>query len=426
MKRLALVVRSLRSHVPARRRETGGRSTQPLQLVEATIDELQHALRTGLVTSEQLVRDVLGPHRGVRRCEAARQRVHPHQSKRARRGPRSATPSVVAATEDDSPLFGIPVLLKDNIDTADMPTTAGSVALEGSIPPGRCVHHAGSCGDAGAIILGKATLTEFANFIAIGMPSGYSSLGRYGFNPYDPRPDPRPSRRDDGRPVLTPGGSSSGSGIAVAANLVTVAVGTETSGSILSPGTANSIVGIKPTLGLVSRTRHPADHGGPGHRRPARAHRGRCRRPARRRSPGFDPADRGDCGVPDARQLLHRLHAVPQQARAARRAHRRAARPVLERRSRPRPSSRSCSTPSRSLRSEGAFVADPYEIPNQAAIISVRHLRLVPGAGELLDRADVRPEEGSERLSGGSSERAGPARWRHHRVQRRHPSSRSR
>src|SRR5207247_10734907 len=95
----------------------------------------------------------------------------------------------------------------------------------------------------------EATLTELASFTAIGMPSGYSSLGWYGLHPYDPRPLPG----GDGRPVLTPGGSSSGSGIAVAANLVAVAVGTETSGSILSPGTANNDVGIKPTLGLVSR-----------------------------------------------------------------------------------------------------------------------------------------------------------------------------
>src|SRR5438132_1836334 len=146
------------------------------------------------------------------------------------------------------PLFGIPVLLKDNINTADMPTTAGSVALEGSTPPADAFLTA-KLREAGAIILGKATLTEFANFIAIGMPAGYSSLGGYGFNPYDPRPLPG----GDGRPVLTPGGSSSGPGIAVSANLVTVGVGTETSGSILSPGTANMLVGIKPTVGLISR-----------------------------------------------------------------------------------------------------------------------------------------------------------------------------
>jgi len=121
---------------------------------------------------------------------------------------------------------------------------------------------------AGAIILGKRTLTELANFIAFGMTTGYSlklrfqlfQLGGdlskvgYGFNSYDPRIDPRTTAPfNDGRPVLQTGGSSSGPGIAVGDNLATVGVGTETSGSILSPSGQNMIVGIKPTLGLVSR-----------------------------------------------------------------------------------------------------------------------------------------------------------------------------
>jgi amidase len=146
------------------------------------------------------------------------------------------------------PLCGVPILLKDNIDTSDLPTTAGSLALAGS-RPSRDAFITGKLRAAGAIILGKATLTELANFLTTGMPSGYSSLGGFGYNPYDPRPLPR----GDGRPVLTPGGSSSGSSIGVSANLAAVAVGTETSGSILSPASANGIVGIKPTLGLVSR-----------------------------------------------------------------------------------------------------------------------------------------------------------------------------
>ena len=129
-----------------------------------------------------------------------------------------------------------------------MPTTAGSVALEGLIPPDDAFITR-KLRAAGAIILGKATLTEFANFLTNGMPTGYSSLGGYGFNPYDPRELPG----GDGRPVLATGGSSSGSGIAVAANLAAVAVGTETSGSILSPASGNMAVGIKPTVGLISR-----------------------------------------------------------------------------------------------------------------------------------------------------------------------------
>lgn len=221
-------------------------SPRGLQLVEATVPQLQQALRARLVTSERLVRmyldriaayDDAGPqlnaflHVNERALDVARARDVDRRRGRAH-----------------GPLFGIPILLKDNVDTKDMPTTAGSVALEGAIPP-RDAFIARKLRAAGAIVLGKATLTEFANFIAIGMPSGYSSLGGYGLNPYDPRPLPG----GDGRPVLTPGGSSSGSAMAVAANLVAVAVGTETSGSILSPGTANNVVGIKPTVGLVSR-----------------------------------------------------------------------------------------------------------------------------------------------------------------------------
>lgn len=147
-----------------------------------------------------------------------------------------------------SPLHGIPVLLKDNIDTFDMPTTAGSVALAGSFSPDDAFITS-LLRDSGAIILGKGSLSEFANFLTNGMPAGYSSLNGYTFNPYNPFPLPD----GDGRPILSPGGSSSGSAAAVAAGLVPLAVGTETSGSILSPANQNSIVGIKPTVGLVSR-----------------------------------------------------------------------------------------------------------------------------------------------------------------------------
>jgi len=171
------------------------------------------------------------------------------------------------------PLNGIPVILKDNIATDDMPTTAGSVAL-GASRPEKDATIAKKLRQAGAILIGKATLTEYANFIAIGMPTGYNSQLRFqlfenggdlskvgfGFNPFDPRIDPRPILNpgpppllNDGRPLLATGGSSSGPGIAVSANLATVGVGTETSGSILSPSGQNMLVGIKPTLGLVSR-----------------------------------------------------------------------------------------------------------------------------------------------------------------------------
>src|SRR5687768_13497459 len=228
----------------------GQQGTAQLQLVEATVPDLLKALQTGLITSEQLVEmylariaayDDAGP--GLN----AFLTVNPNAAAEARALDRARHPGIAR-----SPLYGIPVLLKDNVDTEDMPTTAGSVALEGSVPPDDAFITR-KLRDAGAIILGKATLTEFANFLTNGMPTGYSSLGGYGFNPYDPRPIPAGFPNADGRPVLSTGGSSSGSGIAVSANLVAVAVGTETSGSILSPASANMAVGVKPTVGLISR-----------------------------------------------------------------------------------------------------------------------------------------------------------------------------
>src|SRR2546430_8280159 len=167
------------------------------------------------------------------------------------------------------PLYGVPVVLKDNIATAGMPTNAGSAALGESIPL-KDAFIVTKLKDAGVIILGKATLTEFANFFALANPSGYSSELRfqlfeeggdiarvgYGFNPFDPRPDPRPdvindgirlTRRDDGRPALDTGGSSSGPGIAVSANLVAVGGGPGASRPLLSPPAAKPLAGIQPT-----------------------------------------------------------------------------------------------------------------------------------------------------------------------------------
>lgn len=153
-----------------------------------------------------------------------------------------------------SPLHGIPVLLKDNIGTADkMTTTAGSLALEGSIPPqDSFVAH--KVREAGAVILGKTNLSEWANFRSDYSSSGWSSRGGQTKNPY--------------ALDRNPCGSSSGSAVAVAASLCAVAVGTETDGSIICPSQTNGIVGIKPTLGLVSRSgiipiAHSQDTAGP-------------------------------------------------------------------------------------------------------------------------------------------------------------------
>jgi amidase len=143
------------------------------------------------------------------------------------------------ATGARGPLHGIPVLLKDNIATADrMDTTAGALALVG-VKPRRDSFVAQRLREAGAVILGKAALSEWANFKSNPSSSGWSARNGQARNPH----------------VLdrTPGGSSSGSGIAVAASLVAVSVGTETDGSIISPASANGVVGIKPTVGLTSR-----------------------------------------------------------------------------------------------------------------------------------------------------------------------------
>jgi amidase len=224
-------------------------------LVEATIPQIHAAVDARIIDTKQLVEMYLARIAAYDgKSTAAHLNAYLHVNPNA----------VHQASEGDNdhaahrPLRGIPIAVKDNIDTKDMPTTAGSVAFTGSIPKTdsfvvKKLKHAG------AIILGKLTMTEFANFLTNGMPAGYSSLGGYGFNPYDPRPDPRHVADalgrflDDGRPVLTPGGSSSGPGIASAANLAAATIGTETSGSILSPGTANMLVGIKPTVGLISR-----------------------------------------------------------------------------------------------------------------------------------------------------------------------------
>jgi amidase len=145
-------------------------------------------------------------------------------------------------------LHGIPILLKDNIDTSFLPTTGGCLGLKDSLPPDNATITQKLI-DAGAIILGKTAPTEFANYLTSGMPAGFSSVNGYTFNPYNPIP----LAGGDGRPLLSPGGSSAGSGAAMAANLATIAIGTETSASILRPSNQNSLVGIKPTVGLWSR-----------------------------------------------------------------------------------------------------------------------------------------------------------------------------
>ena len=222
------------------------------ELVETTIPQISSAMQSHVLTAERLTQMYL---KRIDAYEGAGPAINAyiHLNANAVRDARQLDALRAHGGNSNMPLFGVPVLLKDNIDTADMPTTAGSVALAGSLPPDDAFI-ARKLRAAGAVILGKGTLTEYANFIAVGMPTGYSSLGGFGFNPYDPRVDPRTTPpNNDGRPVLQTGGSSSGPGIGVNANLAAIAIGTETSGSILSPASANGVVGIKPTVGLVSR-----------------------------------------------------------------------------------------------------------------------------------------------------------------------------
>lgn len=143
------------------------------------------------------------------------------------------------ASKDQHPIYGMPILLKDNINTAGMKTTGGAVILKDNTTQDAFIVK--QLKSKGAIILGKANLSEWAYFFCSGCPVGYSAVGGQTLNPY-------------GRKKFETGGSSSGSGTTMAANYAAAAIGTETSGSILSPSSQNSIVGLKPTIGLLSRS----------------------------------------------------------------------------------------------------------------------------------------------------------------------------
>jgi amidase len=207
-----------------------------IDLQKVTIPELQADMAAGRITSADLVRayeariaayDSAGP-----KLNSVRE-VNPRALAQA-----DALDAERAAGHVRGPLHGIPIMLKDNIDTVDEPTTAGSIALEGSMPV-RDATIVERLRRAGAIILGKLNLSEFAQWISLNNPNGYSSLGGQVQNAYDLSGDP--------------GGSSSGSGVAATMAFTTVALGSETSLSILSPTKESSDVGIKTTVGMVSR-----------------------------------------------------------------------------------------------------------------------------------------------------------------------------
>jgi amidase len=223
---------------------------------DATIAELKAALAAGRTTSVSLVRAYLARI-------AALDRAGPRLT--ALRIVNPDAEAIAAASDAGRaarPLEGVPILVKDNIATCDsQPTTAGALALEGATAV-RDATVVARLRDAGAVLLGKTNLTEFANILAVGMPSGFSSLGGQVLNPYAPEVDGR------GTPFVLPGGSSAGSAVAVAAGFAAAAIGTETSGSLLSPANMNGVVTVKPTVGLVSRAgiipiAHSQDTAGP-------------------------------------------------------------------------------------------------------------------------------------------------------------------
>lgn len=212
--------------------------SEPLQLrlEEATIADLQGLMASGRLTARQLVQMYLD------RIEALDQKgptlrsileINPNALMIA-----EALDNERRTKGSRGPLHGMPILLKDNIDTVDMMTTAGSLALVGPRPPQDATMTT-RLREAGAVILGKANMTEWANFRSTRASSGWSGVARQGLNPY----------------VLdrSPCGSSSGSAQAVSADLVTAALGTETNGSIVCPSSVCGVVGIKPTVGLTSR-----------------------------------------------------------------------------------------------------------------------------------------------------------------------------
>src|SRR5712691_8039245 len=224
------------------------RATKPLiSVVEASIPELQAAMKQGHVTSRDLVVQYLIRIDLYNSKLNAIITVNPNALREAEARDRERAQGKIRG-----PLHGIPVALKDNIHTTDMPTTGGALAFDGLVPPYEATLTK-NLRDAGAIIIAKTGMTELANWVAgapTPMPGNYNAIGGYGYNPYDPRRDPRDATFD-GRPALGTGGSSSG--IGTAANFWAGNVGTETSGSVLSPSNQNMLAGIKPTVGRISR-----------------------------------------------------------------------------------------------------------------------------------------------------------------------------
>jgi amidase len=242
----ALALSSVLAVVQAQRpRPTPGKRT--FSVVEATIPDMQAAMKDGRVTSRELVVQYFARIAMYEQILHAALAVSPDALNEADERDRERAQGRVRG-----PLHGIPVALKDNIQTTSMPTTGGALAFDRFVPHDEATL-ARNLREAGAVIIAKTGMTELANWVAgdpTPMPTNYNAVGGFGFNPYDPRRDPRPDTFD-GRPALATGGSSSG--IGTAASFWAANVGTETSGSILSPSNQNMLAGIKPTVGRISR-----------------------------------------------------------------------------------------------------------------------------------------------------------------------------
>lgn len=206
-------------------------------IFEKTIPEIQQAVAQGQLTYEELVLFYLSRIKKYDRNNDLSLNsviaLNPKVLDQARELDKNRADDL-----DPYSIYGMPILLKDNINTSDMPTTAGAVVFEDNDTGDAFITQ--KLKEHGALILGKANLSEWAYFFCGDCPSGYSAVGGQTLNPY-------------GRKIHDTGGSSSGSGVAMAANFAVAAVGSETSGSILSPSSSNSVVGLKPTIGLLSR-----------------------------------------------------------------------------------------------------------------------------------------------------------------------------
>lgn len=215
----------------------GGRMVTPRSdewIADADIQTLQKAMKQGEISSVDLVAYYTQRIEAYNGTINAVLELNPDAQSIA-----EALDLELQKSGGRGPLHGIPILLKDNIQTGDrMRTSAGSICLAENVAT-EDAYIAAKLREAGAVLLGKVNMTEWANFMAVAMPSGYSSRGGQVKNPYGP---------------FEVGGSSSGSGAAVAAGFAAGAIGTETSGSIVNPAGHNSIVGLKPTVGLLSRS----------------------------------------------------------------------------------------------------------------------------------------------------------------------------